>query len=230
MSSIPSPDLSDRTPVHRHHVDGFGEVRLVPVDPDADLDLLYAWVTEERAKFWGMTGHTREEVHETYTFLDGLTTHHAFLAVLGGRPAALFQTYEPEADPLGECYDVQPGDHGVHLLIGPAHGGQPVANFSSGLIIALIDYVLTDPAAGGSSSSPTRATSGPSSGCAGSASSSARRSTSPRSGPASPSWSGPRPRPPSRPSPTADSLGSRGRRGWGRVAPWTTSTPSRTST
>ncbi|MBT3160187.1 acetyltransferase [Streptomyces sp. CHA1] len=145
MSSIPSPDLSDRTPVHRHHVDGFGEVRLVPVDPDADLDLLYAWVTEERAKFWGMNGHTREEVHETYTFLDGLTTHHAFLAVLGGRPAALFQTYEPEADPLGECYDVQPGDHGVHLLIGPAHGGQPVANFSSGLIIALIDYVLTDP-------------------------------------------------------------------------------------
>ncbi|MEW2108609.1 GNAT family N-acetyltransferase [Streptomyces albidoflavus] len=145
MSSIPSPDLSDRPPVHRHHVDGFGEVRLVPVDPDADLDLLYAWVTEERAKFWGMTGHTREEVHETYTFLDGLTTHHAFLAVLGGRPAALFQTYEPEADPLGECYDVQPGDHGVHLLIGPAHGGQPVANFSSGLIIALLDYVLTDP-------------------------------------------------------------------------------------
>ncbi|MGX1636431.1 DUF5997 family protein [Streptomyces albidoflavus] len=27
-----------------------------------------------------------------------------------------------------------------------------------------------------------------------------------------------------------DSPGSRGRRGWGRVAPWTTSTPSRTST
>lgn len=145
MSGIPSPDLSDRTPVHRHHVDGFGEVRLVPVDPDADLDLLYAWVTEERAKFWGMIGYTREEVHETYTFLDGLTTHHAFLAVLGGRPAALFQTYEPEADPLGECYDVQPGDHGVHLLIGPAQGGQPVRHFSSTLIVALIDYILTDP-------------------------------------------------------------------------------------
>ncbi|MGF0166435.1 acetyltransferase [Streptomyces albidoflavus] len=145
MSGIPSPDLSGRTPVHRHHVDGFGEVRLVPVDPDADLDLLYAWVTEERAKFWGMNGYTREEVHETYTFLDGLTTHHAFLAVLGGRPAALFQTYEPEADPLGECYDVQPGDHGVHLLIGPAQGGQPVRHFSSSLIIALIDYILTDP-------------------------------------------------------------------------------------
>lgn len=145
MSSIPCPDLSDRTPVHRHHVDGFGEVRLVPVDPDADLDLLYAWVTEERAQFWGMNGYTREEVHETYTFLDGLPTHHAFLAVLGGRPAALFQTYEPEADPLGECYDVQPGDHGVHLLIGPAQGGQPVPHFSSSLIIALISYILTDP-------------------------------------------------------------------------------------
>ncbi|WP_436738343.1 GNAT family N-acetyltransferase [Streptomyces sp. BBFR102] len=144
--STPSPAPGDRTPVHRHHVEGIGEVRLVPVDPDADLDLLYAWVTEERARFWGMNGLTREQVHETYTFLDGLTTHHAFLAVLGGRPAALFQTYEPEADPLGACYDVRPGDYGVHLLIGPAHGSRPVSGFSSGLIGALLSYVLTDPA------------------------------------------------------------------------------------
>ncbi|WP_435830286.1 GNAT family N-acetyltransferase [Micromonospora echinospora] len=26
-----------------------------------------------------------------------------------GRPVGLFQTYEPAADPVGECYDVRPG-------------------------------------------------------------------------------------------------------------------------
>ncbi len=28
------------------------------------------------------------------------------------------QTYQPECDPVGECYPVQPGDVGVHFLLG----------------------------------------------------------------------------------------------------------------
>ncbi|MFE3901700.1 GNAT family N-acetyltransferase [Streptomyces sp. NPDC059153] len=133
-----------RPPVHEQQVPGFGTVRLVPVDPAADLDLIHGWVTEERARFWGMGDASREEVLETYEFLDSLTTHHAYLALRDGVPVALFQTYEPAADPLADCYDVRPGDFGVHLLTGP--GDTAERGFTAALLSVLIGYVFSDPA------------------------------------------------------------------------------------
>ncbi|MGW5673679.1 GNAT family N-acetyltransferase [Streptomyces sp. NPDC003860] len=136
-----------RQAVHEQSVDGFGLVRVVPLDPTADLDLVHGWVTAERARFWGMQGHTREQVQETYAYVDSLTTHHAFVVERDGGPVALFQTYEPAADPLGECYDVEPGDIGVHLLVGPAPEGAPGGErgFTQGLLVALVGYVFADP-------------------------------------------------------------------------------------
>ncbi|MGW6586153.1 GNAT family N-acetyltransferase [Streptomyces globisporus] len=135
-----------RPAVHEQKVEGFGTVRLVPVDPAADAELLHGWVTEERARFWGMADHTREQVREIYEFVDSLPTHHAFLALRDGVPAALFQTYEPDADPVGECYDVQPGDFGVHLLIAPAEGEGAVRGYTEALLTVFIAYVFSDPA------------------------------------------------------------------------------------
>ncbi|MGW1296594.1 GNAT family N-acetyltransferase [Streptomyces sp. NPDC002533] len=135
-----------RPAVHEQKVEGFGTVRLVPVVPAADAELLHGWVTEERARFWGMADHTLEQVREIYEFVDSLPTHHAYLALRDGVPAALFQTYEPDADPVGECYDVQPGDFGVHLLIGPADGEGAVKGYTEALLTAFIAYVFSDPA------------------------------------------------------------------------------------
>ncbi|WP_098898632.1 GNAT family N-acetyltransferase [Streptomyces sp. st77] len=135
-----------RPAAHEQKIEGFGTVRLVPVDPAADAELLHGWVTEERARFWGMAGHTLEQVREIYEFVDSLPTHHAYLALRDGVPAALFQTYEPDADPVGACYDVQPGDFGVHLLIAPAEGEGAVKGYTETLLTAFIAYVFSDPA------------------------------------------------------------------------------------
>ncbi|WP_078863094.1 GNAT family N-acetyltransferase [Streptomyces sp. JS01] len=135
-----------RPAVHEQKIEGFGTVRLVPVDPAADAELLHGWVTEERARFWGMADHTREQVREIYEFVDSLPTHHAYLALRDGVPAALFQTYEPDADPVGECYDVRPGDFGIHLLIAPAEGEGAVKGYTEALLTAFIAYVFSDPA------------------------------------------------------------------------------------
>ncbi|MFH9655914.1 GNAT family N-acetyltransferase [Streptomyces anulatus] len=135
-----------RAAVHEQKVEGFGTVRLVPVDPSADVDLLHGWVTEERARFWGMGDHTREQVREIYEFVGSLPTHHAYLALRDGVPAALFQTYEPDADPVGECYDVRPGDFGIHLLIAPAEGAGAVKGYTDALLTAFIGFVFRDPA------------------------------------------------------------------------------------
>ncbi|WP_052850971.1 GNAT family N-acetyltransferase [Streptomyces avicenniae] len=134
-----------RAAVFTRTVAGFGTLSLTPVDPAADLPLLHSWVTQERARFWGMTDLGREEVLEIYEFLDSLDTHHAYVVRRDGTPVALFQTYDPAADEVGTYYDVRPGDIGVHLLIAPPPG--PLRRgFTSTLMPTLLAFVLADPA------------------------------------------------------------------------------------
>ncbi|MEU8223496.1 GNAT family N-acetyltransferase [Kribbella sp. NPDC048915] len=115
-------------------VEGFGTVRVEEADPERDLELIHGWVTAERAVFWGMGSMTRDEIAATYRFLDSVPTHHVYVVRLDGEPVALLQTYDPQADPAGAAYDIQPGDLGVHLLIGP---GEARAGFTGQLIRVL---------------------------------------------------------------------------------------------
>ncbi|MFF3868790.1 GNAT family N-acetyltransferase [Micromonospora sp. NPDC001898] len=126
------------------HIDGFGEVAIRPVRPAEDIDVIHDWVTRERSRFWGMLDASRERVLEIYEYLDSLATHHAYLLHRDGRPVALFQTYEPAADPVGECYDVRPGDFGIHLMIGPPDGGTE-RGFTAVLLDAFLAFVLAEP-------------------------------------------------------------------------------------
>ncbi|MFI2377862.1 GNAT family N-acetyltransferase [Streptomyces sp. NPDC018964] len=138
-----SDPYASRTAVHEQEVDGFGTVRVLPLDPAADAPLLHRWVSEERAVFWGMNGLTVQRVAEIYAHLDTLDTHHAYLVLKDGEPAALLQTYEPEADRVGDCYPVEPGDIGVHLLLAPAAGtGGPRPGWTAALTGVLAAYVL----------------------------------------------------------------------------------------
>ncbi|WP_329136843.1 acetyltransferase [Streptomyces sp. NBC_01476] len=134
------------TTVYEERVEPFGTVTLAPVRPERDTGLLHRWVTEERAAFWGMRDADRARVHEIYAYLDSLDTHHAYLVSLDGRPVALFQTYQPQADPIGDFYPVRPGDVGVHLLLGPPDPQVPRrAGYTSALLGVLLRFVLSDP-------------------------------------------------------------------------------------
>ncbi|MEU1077048.1 MULTISPECIES: GNAT family N-acetyltransferase [unclassified Streptomyces] len=130
--------------VYEEKIPDFGTVRLRRLDPSGDAELIHSWVTEERARFWGMLDADRAYVEETYAYVDSLPTHHAFLLLLDDEPVGLFQTYEPGADPLGECYEVRPGDVGVHILLAPAPGPKR-PGFTGTLMGSLIRYVLSDP-------------------------------------------------------------------------------------
>lgn len=135
-------DIPTRAAVHTQRVDGFGTVRVLRLDPHADAATVHAWVREERAAFWGMNGLTREQVAEVYAHLDTLDTHHAYLLERDGEPVGLLQTYEPEADRVSECYEVRPGDIGVHLLLAPVTSGAARTGWSSALLGAVASYVL----------------------------------------------------------------------------------------
>jgi hypothetical protein len=128
--------------VHEQTVEGFGDVGLRPVAPEDDAATVHAWVSQERAAFWGMNGLTRDQVAEIYAHLNTLDTHHAFLAELDGVPVALLQTYEPGADRVGEVYPVEAGDIGVHLLIAPADEQGAKRGWSAALMGVFASYVL----------------------------------------------------------------------------------------
>ena len=96
--------------------DGLITVHLV--DPDTDADVLHDWFKEPRATYWGMREHTRDDVRDTYAFVESLPTHHAYLVRWDGEPVVLVQAYLPEHDPVATAYDVQPGDLGMHFFLG----------------------------------------------------------------------------------------------------------------
>ncbi|MFE3636003.1 GNAT family N-acetyltransferase [Streptomyces cellostaticus] len=124
------------------HIHGYGTVRVRPLDPVGDARLVHAWVSEERAVFWGMTGLTRAQVADVYTHMATLDTHHAHLVTRDGEPAALLQTYEPGADRVGEVYQVRPGDIGVHVLLAPAGPAGRRPGWTSALLTGVTAYAL----------------------------------------------------------------------------------------
>ncbi|WP_309818791.1 GNAT family N-acetyltransferase [Pseudarthrobacter sulfonivorans] len=136
-------DFAVRATVHAEELEGWGALRIVPLVPTEDLELIYGWVTQPRARFWGMTEHSRGDVLEIYEFLDSLDTHHAFLVLLDGEPMALFQTYEPLHDPVGEVYPAREEDIGMHLLLAPST--RPVPHFTPRLGASLVRYMFSVP-------------------------------------------------------------------------------------
>lgn len=101
-------------------------ITIRPVDPETDADLIHHWVTQERASFWGMLDKDRDEVLEIYTYIDEQPHLSAHLVSVGGVPVALFQTYDPAVDDIGQYYHREPGDVGVHLFLAdhPARAGR----------------------------------------------------------------------------------------------------------
>ncbi|QIX28377.1 acetyltransferase [Nocardioides sp. JQ2195] len=115
---------------------------LRPVDPATDSALLHRWVTEERARFWGMLDRSVAEVEEIYAYIDEQDHLAAHLVCWDDEPWALFQTYDPAVDEIGQFYDRLPGDIGVHLLIGP---GKRPEGFTDALFAHLTTWVFSDP-------------------------------------------------------------------------------------
>ncbi|MFN8075655.1 MAG: GNAT family N-acetyltransferase [Kineosporiaceae bacterium] len=124
--SVVAPEFAlPREPVHVADGGALGPVVLRPLRPVEDAALLHGWVTAERARFWGMTELSVDDVVELYAEVDALDTHDALLIEVGGLPAGLLQTYTALADPISEVYDAREGDVGIHLFLAPVDARPP---------------------------------------------------------------------------------------------------------
>jgi RimJ/RimL family protein N-acetyltransferase len=120
------------------------DLSLRPLDPESDLDLVHRWVTEPRARYWGMTDKSRDEVGEIYGWLQIQEHLAAYLVEVGGVPLGILQTYDPFVDEIGRYYERRPGDVGVHVFLAdsPARAGR-----SADILRFLVDWLASQPGA-----------------------------------------------------------------------------------
>ncbi len=118
-------------------------MRLVPLDLDRDLDVLHAWVTHPRARFWDLQGATAERVRQEYQSIADNPHHHAWLGYDDdGTPLFLAETYDPAHSELAQHYDVRPGDLGMHVLVAPPTRRR--SGLTSAVMRAVMDFCFAD--------------------------------------------------------------------------------------
>lgn len=138
------PCLAQRRLVFSHVVPAVGLFSLSPLCA-ADMPLLHQWVTQERARFWGLLQASEDEVRQCYQQQIDSPHHAPYLGFFGEKPAFLLESYDPAHDELAEHYAVQPGDCGMHVLIGPA-GGVPIHGFSRAVMQTILAFLFSQPA------------------------------------------------------------------------------------
>lgn len=114
-----------------------------PVDPASDATLLHSWMSRDYARFWGMGTATVDEVRSEYAGIDANPHHEAWLGLLGDTPAFLMESYAPEHSPLASLYPLQPGDRGMHLLMGPPD--IPQHGFTSAAFRSVMVFLFSQP-------------------------------------------------------------------------------------
>ena len=115
---------------------------IVPVDAGRDAPLLHSWMTRDYARFWGMLNATRAMVQAEYDRIAADPHHHAWLGLDDGSPAFLMESYAPAHSPLAALYSVQPGDTGMHLLVGPPE--KPKPGFTTAVFRSVLEFLFAD--------------------------------------------------------------------------------------
>lgn len=118
---------------------------LTPLDLERHLDLLHAWVTHPRSRFWGLPDATKEQVRAEYEDIEGTPHHHALIGLDRGRPTFLVETYDPARSPLAGRSELRPGDLGMHVLVAPP-AGEPEPGFTSAVFGHALAHCFSDPA------------------------------------------------------------------------------------
>lgn len=122
---------------------GIGSLVTRPFDLGSDVALLHRWVTNERARFWGMQQASVEDVRREYAAILDSPHHDARIGLHDGVPAYLMETYDPAHHELARHVRVQPGDLGMHFLVAPTD--RPVHGFTRAVIAAVLGECFADP-------------------------------------------------------------------------------------
>lgn len=129
------------TPALFTRADPLGMFSLRRLSPAQDAALVESWTSLPYARYWGMGEMSTEEMQAFYQELQRTPGADAYLGFHEDSPCFLVERYDPACDPVGECYAVQPGDVGMHLLIAPAE--RPIHGFSLAVMRTVMEYLFS---------------------------------------------------------------------------------------
>jgi RimJ/RimL family protein N-acetyltransferase len=96
-----------------------GGFRLRIVRPE-DLPLITGWMNDPAVDaFWELAGPPERTERHVRAQLEGDGRSVPQLGLLDGVPMSYWEVYRVERDRLAEYYPAEPGDIGLHLLLGP---------------------------------------------------------------------------------------------------------------
>ncbi|PRD41003.1 N-acetyltransferase [Phyllobacterium phragmitis] len=137
------PGRPDANALFKKNFTGIGELALRPLAIPSDIARLHDWFTRDYARFWSMQDKTRDEVEDFYRGLIGSGHGTAYMGLHDGNPAFLVESYDPGHDQVGEHYQVQPGDRGMHFLVAPAE--RPLPGFTFAVMRTILEFHFSDP-------------------------------------------------------------------------------------
>lgn len=136
--------LSDPSALQARQVPGIGELAIVPFDIERHAPIAHAWLRSDHARFWGMQSRSAEQIREYFIGLAASSDFDAFIGLHDERLAFLMERYAPAAEAIGKCYDVQPGDVGMHVLV--ARANKRIPGFTWAVFIQIMDFLFSNPA------------------------------------------------------------------------------------
>lgn len=130
-------------PVERFATPG-GVLTLEPLVLDGPtVELLHAWLTHPRSRFWGLLDADPATVRGAFEAVAAHPRCEARLARLDGVPLGVVETYDPAEVLLAGRYAHRAGDVGMHLLLAPAR--TPVPGTSAALMAATLRGLFERP-------------------------------------------------------------------------------------
>ncbi|RBL89485.1 GNAT family N-acetyltransferase [Chitinophaga flava] len=130
-------------PVYQDNNHPLGLVELWPMDLTHDTPEIYQWVTQPYARYWGMTDKSYKQVLAEYTTICHNEHAAALIGKINSKTTFLCEYYDPAHDPIGSHYDPEPGDVGMHILLGPPE--QRIPGFSWQVFSIIMDFLFENP-------------------------------------------------------------------------------------
>jgi len=108
------------------------------VSVERDLGRLHTWLNSDHVLPYWTQDDPLPQVRDTIRERADDETQTLYIGYLDHTPMSYWESYWAAQDRIGEYYDADPADQGIHLLIGPPeYLGQ---GYASALIEAMVDF------------------------------------------------------------------------------------------
>jgi hypothetical protein len=139
--SLNAPDLEKMVLYRKIFPEQGHEIIIRPLCLERDVKTIHRWINELYAhRYRQMQGGIEELCRHYEKFLDS-GNGYSLMCFLRNKPAAQVDFYDVAADEIKDQYDVQPGDHGIHVLMAPYR--RPVPPLPANVIITCLSFLFT---------------------------------------------------------------------------------------